>query len=170
MLHRQLIRLIGHLADAPGILLALHSAEGLGGVAEAIGGVPSIGGALLLRSGSAQRVSRCAQRIDSALDARVGRILRLALGGLSLRLALSRLAGLSGLAARLVGRRLAGRRLTGRRPILLLVLRQLLKLLLQLLRVAAKHFFLPALLETLAIGALLIYEILLALRERVELA
>jgi hypothetical protein len=53
---------------------------------------------------------------------------------------------------------------------LLLALLQLLQLLLKLLRVAPQHFLLPALLKGLAVGALLIGEILLATGESVELA
>ncbi len=66
---RELISLIGHAAEAAGILLALQSAQRAGGVAEAVSGAAGIGGALLLRRGAIERVGGFAERVDGLLDA-----------------------------------------------------------------------------------------------------
>jgi len=82
----ELIGLAGHLANAPGILLALQRAESLGGFAEAIGSAAGIRGALLLGGGAVEGVGGFAQGVDSALDARIAGGLRLTLRS-ALRLA-----------------------------------------------------------------------------------
>lgn len=88
----ELIGLIGHLTHTAGILLALQRAQSFGGFAEAIRRAACIGSALLLGSRAVEGVGGLAERIESALDARIGGLLRLA-AALSLRLSgLARLA------------------------------------------------------------------------------